>query len=68
MKYPKNKNLQLLLERQGYYNRKSIIISGTHHRELKILFVAGDFEAPGFQMWCVVSHFNRAYVCHLFRL
>lgn len=64
---PENKNFQLLLERQGYC-RKSIIISGTHHRELKILSMAGDFKAPGFQMWSVVSHFKRAYVCHLFRL
>lgn len=44
VKYPENKNFQLLLERQGH--RKSINISGTHHRELKILFRAGGFKAP----------------------
>lgn len=55
VKYLENNNFQLLSESQACYYRKSMV-SGTHHRELKILVMAGDFTAPMFQMWIVGSH------------
>lgn len=67
VKYPENNNFQQLLESQAHYYRKSMV-SGTHHRELKILVMAGDFTASVFQMWMVGSHCDNTHIYHLFRL